>query len=683
MQAASGGTQSTTRLGRVGLGAFRLVGLLRGPRSGRRRAAKRTDRAARTWAAADDPTLQHPRCVFQLLKRHFARYTPEMVEQACGIPRAAFNQVCAAITANSGRDRTTALVLRGRLDAAHRRRAVHPGRVDPPGAARQHRPAGRRHPGAARARVHSGIHRHPDAVRPAARVHPDAARAHATRTSTASSPRRAPTGGFWANCGPTRSACSRPTGAPPRPRTNDYCFDYLPRLTGNHSTYETVMAQLDGDVRGLLPARREPGGRLGQRQAAAARPGQVRLAGRAGLLADRVGDVLEGRPGDRHAVSCARRTSAPRCSSCRPPRTPRRDGSFTNTQRMLQWHHKAVEPAGRRAQRAVVHLPPGPADPRRRRALGRRVFPRDRCEMDRPVLDLTWDYPRGAAGRAVRRGGARRDQRLGRRRQAAARLHEAQGRRLHHLRLLDLLRRVLRRGQPGGAPQARQRAELDRPRVGLGLAGEPAHPVQPRVRRPGRQAVERAQGPVWWDADEGKWTGHDVPDFVPDKAPSYRPPRGRDRAGGARGHRPVHHAGRRQGAGCTRRPGWSTGRCPRTTSRRSRRCATRCTAQQRNPVAGQGVRAPGQPVPAEPTAPPGAEVFPYVVDHLPADRAPHRGRDEPLAAVPGGAAAGVLLRGLARARRRARARPPRLGHHRHRAERGGGAGARHRRGSRR
>src|SRR6185369_16525336 len=31
-----------------------------------------------------DPTLQHPRCVFQVLKRHFARYTPEMVERVCG-----------------------------------------------------------------------------------------------------------------------------------------------------------------------------------------------------------------------------------------------------------------------------------------------------------------------------------------------------------------------------------------------------------------------------------------------------------------------------------------------------------------------------------------------------------------------------------------------------------------------
>ncbi len=31
-----------------------------------------------------DPTLQHPRCVFQILKRHFARYSPEVVSRVCG-----------------------------------------------------------------------------------------------------------------------------------------------------------------------------------------------------------------------------------------------------------------------------------------------------------------------------------------------------------------------------------------------------------------------------------------------------------------------------------------------------------------------------------------------------------------------------------------------------------------------
>src|SRR6476646_1879311 len=55
-----------------------------------------------------DETLQHPRCVFQILKRHFARYTPEFVEEVCGAPQDIFLRVAEAITANSGRERTTA-----------------------------------------------------------------------------------------------------------------------------------------------------------------------------------------------------------------------------------------------------------------------------------------------------------------------------------------------------------------------------------------------------------------------------------------------------------------------------------------------------------------------------------------------------------------------------------------------
>ena len=37
--------------------------------------------------AAYDLTLQHPRCVFQLLKQQYSRYTPELVERITGIPK--------------------------------------------------------------------------------------------------------------------------------------------------------------------------------------------------------------------------------------------------------------------------------------------------------------------------------------------------------------------------------------------------------------------------------------------------------------------------------------------------------------------------------------------------------------------------------------------------------------------
>ena len=54
-----------------------------------------------------DPSLKHPGTVFQVVKRHFARYTPEMVEQTTGCPKDTFLKVAETILANSGRDRTT------------------------------------------------------------------------------------------------------------------------------------------------------------------------------------------------------------------------------------------------------------------------------------------------------------------------------------------------------------------------------------------------------------------------------------------------------------------------------------------------------------------------------------------------------------------------------------------------
>jgi len=42
---------------------------------------------------AADPTLQDPHCVFQLLRRQYSRYTPEMVERITGVPQARFKQV--------------------------------------------------------------------------------------------------------------------------------------------------------------------------------------------------------------------------------------------------------------------------------------------------------------------------------------------------------------------------------------------------------------------------------------------------------------------------------------------------------------------------------------------------------------------------------------------------------------
>src|SRR5947209_8193585 len=43
--------------------------------------------------ARRDPTLQHPRCVYQILRRHYARYTPSVVSEICGVDPQVFVKV--------------------------------------------------------------------------------------------------------------------------------------------------------------------------------------------------------------------------------------------------------------------------------------------------------------------------------------------------------------------------------------------------------------------------------------------------------------------------------------------------------------------------------------------------------------------------------------------------------------
>ncbi|MBB5462929.1 formate dehydrogenase major subunit [Paraburkholderia sp. Cpub6] len=48
-----------------------------------------------------DPTLQDPRCVYQLMKKHYSRYTPEQVEKICGTPKDKFLHVCEMLASTS------------------------------------------------------------------------------------------------------------------------------------------------------------------------------------------------------------------------------------------------------------------------------------------------------------------------------------------------------------------------------------------------------------------------------------------------------------------------------------------------------------------------------------------------------------------------------------------------------
>jgi formate dehydrogenase major subunit len=57
-----------------------------------------------------DPTLANPRCVFNLMKAHYARYTPEVVSRVTGTPQDQFVQICEMIAECSARDRVMTIL---------------------------------------------------------------------------------------------------------------------------------------------------------------------------------------------------------------------------------------------------------------------------------------------------------------------------------------------------------------------------------------------------------------------------------------------------------------------------------------------------------------------------------------------------------------------------------------------
>ena len=321
-----------------------------------------------------------------------------------------------------------------------------------------------------------------------------------------------------------------------------------------------------------------------------------------------------------------------------------KSGSFTNTQRMLQWHHAGGRARRGRPQRAVVHLSPGPQDPRE---AGRSADPSGPAAPG-PHLGLPGRgplaEPDAEAVLAEINGWDGDGQPL----PAYTGLKDdgstACGCWIYCGVYADGVNQADRR-KPG-----RQQNWLA-PEWGW------AWPANRRIlynrasADPGGKPWSERKALVWWDQKAGKWTGHDVPDFVPDKAPGYQPP---DDATG-----PAALAGtdpfimQADGKAWLYAPaGLVDGPLPAHYEPQDSPVANPLYAQQRNPARQAKAFADPNNRFQPSNGYPGSPSIPLRGHHLPADRAPHRRRDEPLAAVPVGAAARVLLRGVTGARRR-------------------------------
>ncbi len=465
-----------------------------------------------------DLTLEHPRCVWQILRRHYARYTPEMVERVCGVPQDVFAEVCRLFVENSGRERTTAFVHGvGWTQHTVGSQYIRAASILQLLLGNMGRPGG----GVMAMRGHASIQGSSDIPTlfdtwmgyipmPHAHAHGDL-RSFLTAD--------APDKGFWANMDTyTVSLLKAWWGEHARP-DNDWAFDYMPRLTGNHGHYDTVMEMVEERVKGYIL--------FGQNPAVGSANNRMQRLGMSKLdwLIVRDFSLIESATWWKDGPeieSGEMRTEDLKTEVFFFPAASHteKEGSFTNTQRMVQWHHRAVEP--RDEQRSdlwfIYHLG---------RLIRERLAAAGEEERDRPVLDLTWEYPTEGPQDEP---------------DAHAVLAEISGWNAEG-KMLDSYTELKADGSTscgcwiycgayaGGVNQTARRTPASEQNW-LCSEWAWAWPANRRILYnrasadpEGRPWSER-KALVWWDEAQGKWTGHDVPDFEADKPPSYRAPEG-------------------------------------------------------------------------------------------------------------------------------------------------------------
>src|SRR5690606_21715829 len=177
--------------------------------------------------------------------------TPELVAETCGISREQFLQVARAWVENSGRERTTALVYSvGWTQHSVGAQYIRTGAILQLLLGNMGRPGG----GILALRGHASIQGSTDIPTlfnllpgylpmPNAGDHPDF-------DSWVDSLRHPGAKGFWGNAPAYAVSLLKAYFGEAATAENDYLFDHLPRLTGDHGTYRSVLDMIDGKVKG-------------------------------------------------------------------------------------------------------------------------------------------------------------------------------------------------------------------------------------------------------------------------------------------------------------------------------------------------------------------------------------------------------------------------------------------------
>jgi formate dehydrogenase major subunit len=468
--------------------------------------------------APSDPTLQHPRCVFQILRRHFSRYTPEMVQRVCGISPEAFGRVADALCRNSGRERTTAFCYAvGWTQHTVGVQMIRSAAILQLLLGNIGRPGG----GILALRGHASIQGSTDIptlydLLPGYLQMPVATEEDLTLERYCDQGRSHR--GWWVHFDNYVISLLKAWFGDAATEDNDYGFPWLPKISANHSHFPTMIRAVDGALDGMFV--------LGQNPAVGSQHGGLQRRALASMKWLVVRDLVEIETANFWRDAPEVRSGELRTEDIGTevfllPAAGHveKEGTFTNTQRLVQWRDKALEPPGdARSELWFMHQ------------LGRRIRERyagSTDPKDWPIQNLTWDYPCDEHGEP----------------DAEEVLREINGRHLRTGEPVSDFQALRDDGTTacgcwiysgcfaGNVNQTRRRdpGATEGPGGWVSPEWAWAWPANRRILYnraaadpQGRPWSERKRY-LWWDADRGRWTGYDVPDFPPDKAPDYMP----------------------------------------------------------------------------------------------------------------------------------------------------------------
>jgi formate dehydrogenase major subunit len=465
----------------------------------------------------DDESLEHPRCIFQLTKRHFSRYTPEMVERVCGVPRERFLRVAEWLCANSGRERTSAVCYAvGWTQHTHGVQNIRAASILQLLLGNIGRPGG----GVLALRGHANIQGSTDIptlynILPGyiPMPHPQA---HADLDAFVEN--NGPDTGAWGSLRAYMTSLMKAWWGAAASEENDYCFGYLPRIDGDHSIYPTMVRMLDGKCQGLFLAGQNPV--VGSANSTVQRKALSSLR----WLVVRDFSEIESAAFWHDSPEIEAGETGPEQIGTEIFFLPaaahtEKDGCYTNTQRLLQWHEKAVEPPddcrselwfAYHLLRRVRERLAGSADPK-----------------DRPILDLTWDYPLVAphgdpdAEAVLQEIGGRKEDGsfVSSYEELADDGSTSCGSWIHAGIYADGVNQAARK-----KPHTEQ--NWIAPEWGWAWPKNERMLYNRASADPDGKPWSQRKRYVWWDAEQEQWTGlGDTPDFPADKAPDYRPGR--------------------------------------------------------------------------------------------------------------------------------------------------------------